>query len=1319
MPSAPSPDSLRAALNAFTNRAVIASPEQRIALCRECIECVAAVADEWAEVAATNKGLPATSPVRVEDLLSGPAVVLRLLQLTIQTLSAIQQGGSPPLPGRPVRLPSGQLSVPVLPTSGLFDSLTFFGIHGSVRLQADASESTLHDRLIEAAAKARYDYVTAVLGAGNVSSIPATDSLQKIMFEGSRVLLKLNPVNEYLASVFERAFAPLIRENLLLILTGGPEVGATLIHHEAVHAVHITGSAATHDAIVWGSTAEERSRRKLARDPLLKKSITSELGNVSPWIIVPGVYSTRQLDSQAQHVAASITNNVSFNCLATKVIVTWQQWPQRDEFLQRVEHHLQQTPLRPPYYPGAEERYQRFTRTQTTANASGCLPWTLLVGQSIDERPELFQEESFVGVCAETALAGDSPEQFLTLATHFVNERMTGTLCASITVPPAFRREHAPALARSLADLRYGTVCVNQWSGVAYALASPPWGAYPGSHIENVGSGMGTVHNTYLLDHIEKTVLEGPLVNIPHPVWFPSHRNSVGVAQALIRLYHRPSVLRLPGLGAAVVKGMCLLLAMLMGSAASLRAADKSGDQPAASTAAIKSLKPHDKVQYELQAALINASPGDVIELAEGTYHFTTELNVVCDNITIRGAGREKTILSFRNQSAGSSGLVATGNAFVIESLAVEDTVGNAIKVLGAQDVTFRDVRVEWTGGPKSTNGAYGIYPVECQNVLIENCVSIGASDSGIYVGQSQDVIVRGCRAERNVAGIEIENTLCADVYDNTATHNTGGILVFNLPGLTQTNGGNVRVFRNRFVDNNHENFAPQGTMVADVPAGTGVMLLATDHVELFENEITGHQTSNILIVSFLITERKINDKKYDPFPEHVSIHDNKISGGGQKPGGQLGTLLLPVAGGSFPDIFFDGILSPATPADNQGAKVIPLRIRDNGEATFANMNVADLSLVNIGTGKYKIERDLKPFGAEIPALPVVTLKPHGKASSLGNPAVAVYRAVPQLLSKWGLFVKRDKHWSPAADLIEYELNTPLFSDDTIKHRAVRLPSGGQMTWHGTESLEFPVGTVIAKTFAYPDDKDDLTGGERYVETRIEHREASGWYGYTYVWNAEQTDAHLSLGGDVVPVSWKDEQGVTRQNQYQIPNANQCLSCHARDDKYVPLGTTARNLNRTGLDKNVANQLTSWVERGLLIECPTPDQRPVLATYDDPQTGSVDQRARAWLEVNCAHCHNPLGSARTSGLDLRTVQTDPGRFGVFKSPVAAGKGSGGRRYDIIPGKPDESILMFRLETEEPGARMPSLARNLIHEESNQLIREWILSMPADHAAPPK
>ncbi|WP_010587927.1 parallel beta-helix domain-containing protein [Schlesneria paludicola] len=750
------------------------------------------------------------------------------------------------------------------------------------------------------------------------------------------------------------------------------------------------------------------------------------------------------------------------------------------------------------------------------------------------------------------------------------------------------------------------------------------------------------------------------------------------------------------------------------GCLAILAPSTRAADQRTESKTSITRISPSADAQYELQSALINSVPGDVIELAAGTYEFDTELNVVCDNFTIRGAGQDQTILSFKNQNSGSGGLTATGNAFVIEDLAVQDTVGNGIKVLGARDVTFRRVRVEWTAGPKPTNGAYGIYPVECRNVLIENSVSIGASDAGIYCGQCRDVVVKGCTARTNVTGIEIENTVNADVFDNLATDNTGGVLIFDLPGLNLVNGGGVRVFHNQIVDNNHENFAPLGTMVADVPAGTGVMLMATDQVEIFDNDIKGNQTSNVMIVSFLITERKLNDAKYDPYPEAFSIHDNRMSGGGKKPSGQLSALLTPLIGVPFPDIFYDGITDKRKLVDGKQPDSLRSAIRNNGDATFANVHVDDFTPANVLAGKYRVDRSLAPYNVEVAHLKPVALQPHAAPTGAGNPAVAVYRAAPKKLSEWKLFREVNGAFVAEPSLIPYELNTPLFSDYTAKHRTIRLPEGSRMTWTADAAFEFPVGTVIAKTFAYPDTKPDKTAGERYVETRIELREASGWYGYSYVWNDAQTDADLRLGGGSVDVSWKDADGTLKTNHYQIPNANQCIVCHGQDGKFVPLGPTAKNLNRTYHPGDHSDQITEWIKKGLLHDAPS-DRSAKMAQYDNPTTGSVDDRARAWLDVNCAHCHNPVGSARTSGLDLRTAQLDPAKYGVFKSPVAAGKGSGGRRYDIIPGRPDESILMFRLETEEAGARMPSLARNMAHQQANELIREWIRAMPVQVA----
>ncbi|QDT64901.1 parallel beta-helix domain-containing protein [Calycomorphotria hydatis] len=727
-------------------------------------------------------------------------------------------------------------------------------------------------------------------------------------------------------------------------------------------------------------------------------------------------------------------------------------------------------------------------------------------------------------------------------------------------------------------------------------------------------------------------------------------------------------------------------------------------------------IPPTANMRYELQEKLINAVPGDVIQLEEGVYELTGQLDIACSHLTIRGRGPEKTILSFKGQTVGGEGIVATGDAFVIEDLAIEDTAGNAIKNLGANGVTYRRVRVEWTGGPSSENGAYGLYPVQCRNVLIEECVAIAASDAGIYVGQSQNVVVRRCRAEKNVAGIEIENTINADVYDNVAENNTGGLLVFDLPGLQQKNGGNVRLFRNKVINNNTENFAPKGAMVAEVPSGTGIMIMATDRVEVFENDIINNDSTNLLIISFLFTQRPVNDPDYDPYPEGIHIHHNKVGEGGRSPDQRLKQLTA-VIGSTFPDMIYDGLINPSRLVDGELPAEFSIRIHDNLPGmTIANINIADMTPQKILSGEYLVDRSFNSFQGKLPPLTAAVLGKHPELSHELKPAVAAYRGMPQKLSDWELFVGDGRSQHPADGVIPYQMNTQLFSDYATKYRFIKLPVGKTITYHDEEVFDFPVGTAIAKTFSYPADMRNPGSDERLLETRVEFLNEAGWYGASYVWNDEQDEAYLALGGAGLRATWIHRDGDRRDIHYEVPNANQCISCHSNNEKYRPIGPTARSLNRDFPESASyhGNQLKQLAEMGLLTGVPRSEAIPALARFDDPTTGTVEARARAWLDVNCAHCHSPEGSARTSGLDLRISQSNPAKFGVWKSPVAAGKGTGGRSYDVVPGKPDSSIMLYRLESDEAGVRMPNLARSLVQDESVALIREWISQMPESH-----
>lgn len=348
---------------------------------------------------------------------------------------------------------------------------------------------------------------------------------------------------------------------------------------------------------------------------------------------------------------------------------------------------------------------------------------------------------------------------------------------------------------------------------------------------------------------------------------------------------------------------------------------------------------PGPDAQERVQEALILAEPGDVLEFAEGTFEFTRGLSLDVDNVTVRGQGMDRTIFSFANQDAGSEGLLVTSDGVSLEYFAVEDTIGDAIKVKGADGVTFLGVRTEWTGGPKETNGAYGLYPVECSNVLIDGCMSVGASDAGLYIGQSRNIIVRNSIAKYNVAGIEIENCYDADVYNNVAMHNTGGILVFDLPNLPQQGGHNVRVFANMSVDNDTPNFAPKGNIVANVPMGTGLLIMANRNVEVFDNTFSGNATANVIVSSYRRGPEEKVDPNYYPYPEAIHIHHNRFGTGGDNPSGPLGQLAAASLGSPIPDIVWDGVMNPEKMKDGKLPKRDWIYIHDNGAATYGNAN--------------------------------------------------------------------------------------------------------------------------------------------------------------------------------------------------------------------------------------------------------------------------------------------------------------------------------------------------------------------------------------------
>tara|TARA_B100000214_G_scaffold210418_1_gene152800 strand:- start:1203 stop:2429 length:1227 start_codon:yes stop_codon:yes gene_type:complete len=380
-------------------------------------------------------------------------------------------------------------------------------------------------------------------------------------------------------------------------------------------------------------------------------------------------------------------------------------------------------------------------------------------------------------------------------------------------------------------------------------------------------------------------------------------------------------------------------------------------------------IEPSDNSQEEVQTALIELSSGDILTLSPGTFVFEDGLSLDVDEVIVRGSGINETILDFKNQMSGAQGLLVTSDRVTLKDFAVTDAKGDAIKVIGAEGINMINLKTEWTGGPKTTNGAYGLYPVESTDVLIDGCVAIGASDAGIYVGQSKNIIVRNSVAQYNVAGIEIENSYYADVYDNLASHNTGGILVFDLPDLPQQGGRHVRVFRNKVIDNDTDNFAPEGNIVGEVPRGTGIIIQANSDVEVFDNDISGNGTVNVSIVTY---SNETQDENYYPHPRSIQIHGNRFGEGGFDPDietGELAAILFELSGGNMPDIFWDGVLPTSQIIFGQPDEE-RLILTNNGDATFLTINPIKYLLPFFDP----VETDISEYEGEVRPLAEITI---------------------------------------------------------------------------------------------------------------------------------------------------------------------------------------------------------------------------------------------------------------------------------------------------------------------------------------------------------
>ncbi len=528
--------------------------DERVRLLRAVIDGVVAVAPDWVRAGCAAKGLDPDGPQAGEEWLSGPVPTIRTMRLVSEALDA---GGTPPVRKWTTRH-DGQRVATVFPLT-LIDRLAYTGM--SVEVWIEPGKPATQGAIYRADAPMSSEgTLCLVLGAGNISSIGPLDVVDKLFVRNEVVVLKMNPVNDYLAPIFRRAFAPLIDTGVLEIVTGGVDEGRYLCAHPLVQSIHLTGSDRTHDAIVWGETSEERERRKAAGTPRINKAMTSELGSVTPVLVVPGRWSRMGMKYQARNVASMVAHNASFNCNAAKVLVLARGWAQREEFLDALQEVLVSLPPRKAYYPGAEQRHQAFVERYPQARVlgargEGVVPWTLIPNVPATPGEYALTTEAFCGLIAETSLDASDAPTFLAQAVPFANDCVWGTLSCVVIADGATQRAHREQFEDALARLRYGDIAVNAWTGVNFGIGDATWGAYPGNRLDDIGSGIGVVHNGHLFDHPQKSIMRAPFIMFPWPIWFADHRNLHELGRRAVPFEAAPSLSALPALALAGLRG--------------------------------------------------------------------------------------------------------------------------------------------------------------------------------------------------------------------------------------------------------------------------------------------------------------------------------------------------------------------------------------------------------------------------------------------------------------------------------------------------------------------------------------------------------------------------------------------------------------------------------------------------------------------------------------------------------------------------------------------------------------------------------------------
>ncbi len=534
---------------------------ERIAILADIKDRLLQVSEGWAETAARKKLIPDGSALVGEEWISGPNAVMAACNGLMETLS--QMDGKAFLKHLKSReTVSGRTAVTVLPHS-IWEHLLFSGIKAEVWMAEGVTKANLPQhtaRAYDVPANQRAGKIALVLGAGNIAAISPLDALQKLFSEHQVVVLKMNPVNDYLTDYLTAALKPLIDRDALRIVKGGADVGAYLCHHPDVDEIHITGAEASHDAIVWGPGAEGVQNKK-AGMPKLTKRITSELGAVCPTIVVPGPWSQADLRYQAEHIATQKLHNSGFNCVACQMLILPADWAPKAQLMENVQGVMRNMDPRQAYYPGAETRMAEFEShgDNVVRFDRGAAPDCVVVPYVDGADAWVRQTEVFAPAMTLHEIANPDAETYLRNAVTFANNDLHGTLGANIVIHPAtIRQIGAKRFEEIIADLRYGTIAINAWTGFGFLATACPWGAYPGHTLDDVQSGIGFAHNTFMFDSVERVVITAPwrpfprnvlsggVSTFPKPPWFVTHKKQHKVGKLLTHFHHSPGWLKLP-----------------------------------------------------------------------------------------------------------------------------------------------------------------------------------------------------------------------------------------------------------------------------------------------------------------------------------------------------------------------------------------------------------------------------------------------------------------------------------------------------------------------------------------------------------------------------------------------------------------------------------------------------------------------------------------------------------------------------------------------------------------------------------------------------